>query len=178
MHIWMPYILGPLESVLFTLSVLRMPLVVFSASHPPIVSLIYIFLGLPVLFLFQVMCLLVWISPLPSGCQYFRGGICLLLSGMFLKLPHPLQIISFRSFNIFQVYLVLVLCIFMIHKNFTLAIPFLFTTVSCLVSISPIILVLGCCLCLLNFVEWLCVSQGGVQVIGVAYIPPILSGIC
>ena len=43
-----------------------------------------------------------------------------------LKFTHPLLLISFRNCNIFHVYPVIVICIFLIHQNSTLALHFLF----------------------------------------------------
>ena len=93
-----------------------------------------------------------------------------------LKFICSLQLIDFRDFMIFHVYVLLVLCIFILSHNYILTLPLLFPTVPQLFTILHLILDLVCIIWWLKVVERLCVSHGVVRVIYVRYVPPILTG--
>ena len=57
-----------------------------------------------------------------------------------LKITCPLRLIDFRALN-FYIFLVLVLCTFMICQNYTLALTFFFFTSTYIFTIYPLILV-------------------------------------
>ena len=80
--------------------------------------------------------------------------------------PH-LWFISFRGWNVFCVYLVLVQFTFLLRNKSTLALPFLFTIGLCPCPILLLMLGMGCHLLFPTLVVKLCVSYGEVLVIGV-----------
>ena len=98
--------------------------------------------------------------------------------GNVLKSTLSLRPISFRYWKLFHVYLVIILCTFLLRKKSILDHPLLFPTYPRPFPIFLLILCLDCHIWLLKMVGRLCVSYGGAIVIGAADFPVILDGIC
>ena len=112
--------------------------------------------------------------PFVAGMSLFVWQNFLMTEQNILESTIALNFIVFRAYNIFRVYLVIVIFIFLIRQKSALALPLFFPKCPYPFPILLLILVLGWHILLLTLVGRLCVSHGGALVIGVSDVPPVL----